>query len=111
MPDVPVYVLTSRSTFSAAEEFCYDLKNLGRATLVGETTGGGAHPGSTHDIEGILAVFIPHGRAINPITKTNWEGVGVEPDVKVPAEQALDTALREAAKVLTRGTRSRRAVR
>lgn len=86
--DVPIFVLTSSTTFSAAEEFTYNLKNLRRATIVGQTTGGGAHPGSTHEIAGLLGVFIPHGRAINPITKTNWEGVGVEPDVKVPAEQA-----------------------
>jgi hypothetical protein len=98
--DVPIYVLTSRGTFSAAEEFTYDLRNLQRATVVGETTGGGAHPGDTHDVAGLVRVFIPQGRAINPITKTNWEGVGVEPHVKVPAEQALDTAKREAAKAI-----------
>jgi len=100
MVDVPLFLLTSRSTFSAAEEFAYDLRNLGRATLVGETTGGGAHPGSTHPIGDVLAVFIPDGRAINPITKTNWEGVGVEPHVAVPAAQALDVARREAARVI-----------
>ena len=98
--DVPIFVLTSRRTFSAAEEFTYDLRNLERATIVGETTGGGAHPGGTHDVAGLVRVFIPQGRAINPITKTNWEGAGVEPHVKVPAEQALDTARREAARVL-----------
>jgi C-terminal processing protease CtpA/Prc len=90
--DCPLFVLTSRGTFSAAEEFTYDLRNLGRATIVGETTGGGAHPGGTHEIEGLLQVFIPQGRAINPITKTNWEGTGVEPHVQVPADRALDTA-------------------
>jgi hypothetical protein len=98
--DVPIFVLTSSSTFSAAEEFTYDLRNLERATIVGETTGGGAHPGDTHDVAGLIHVFIPQGRAINPITKTNWEGTGVEPHVKVPAEQALDTARREAKKAI-----------
>lgn len=94
--DVPLYVLTSGRTFSAAEEFTYDLKCLKRATIVGERTGGGAHPGAVHEIEGMLAVFIPDGRAINPVTGTNWEGVGVEPDLAVPAAEALDAALREA---------------
>lgn len=98
--DVPIFVLTSGHTFSAAEEFTYDLKCLQRATIVGQTTGGGAHPGDTHEIGGLLHVFIPQGRAINPITKTNWEGTGVEPDVKVPAEQALDAAKREAARAI-----------
>jgi len=98
--DVPVFVLTSPRTFSAAEEFTYNLKNLQRATIVGETTGGGAHPGGTHEIGGLLHVFIPQGRAINPITKTNWEGTGIEPHVKVPAEQALDTARREAKRAI-----------
>lgn len=101
MVDVPIFVLTSSYTFSAAEEFTYDLRNLGRATIVGETTGGGAHPGGTHDIQGLLSVFIPQGRAINPITKTNWEGVGVEPHVKITASQALDRARAEAIRVLT----------
>ena len=87
-----VYILTSKRTFSAAEEFTYNLKNLKRATIVGETTGGGAHPGGTSRINGHFLVWVPRGRAINPISKTNWEGTGVEPDVKVPAEEALKTA-------------------
>lgn len=87
-----VYVLTSERTFSGAEEFSYNLKNLKRATIVGETTGGGAHPGGMHRLNTHFAAFIPTGRAINPITKDNWEGKGVEPDVKTPAPQALKTA-------------------
>lgn len=87
-----IYVLTSKRTFSGAEEFSYNLKNLKRATIVGETTGGGAHPGSSVRLNEHFAAFIPTGRAINPISKTNWEGTGVEPDVKVPKEQALKTA-------------------
>ena len=87
-----VYVLTSNRTFSAAEEFSYNLKNLKRATIVGETTGGGAHPGSTFRLNDHFGVFVPTGRAINPVSKTNWEGTGVEPDVKVSKEQALKTA-------------------
>src|ERR1043165_1435042 len=84
-----VYVLTSKRTFSGAEEFTYNLKNLKRATIVGETTGGGAHPGGGFRISEHFGMFIPTGRAISPITKTNWEGTGVTPDVAVPADQAL----------------------
>src|SRR5262249_6744024 len=90
--DVPVYVLTSQRTFSGAEEFSYNLKNLKRATLVGETTGGGAHPVRGEQLNDRFAIRIPFMRACNPITKTNWEGTGVEPDVKVPAAEALDKA-------------------
>ena len=88
----PVYVLTASRTFSGAEEFSYDLKTQKRATIVGETTGGGAHPVSGHRIDEHFIIGVPMARAINPITHTNWEGVGVEPDVKVPAAEALTTA-------------------
>ncbi len=84
-----VYVLTSKRTFSGAEEFSYNLKNLKRATIIGETTGGGAHPGGGFRINEHFGMFVPTGRAISPITKTNWEGTGVTPDVSVPADQAL----------------------
>jgi C-terminal processing protease CtpA/Prc len=70
----------------------YNLKNLKRATIIGETTGGGAHPGGFQRLGDHFGAFIPTGRAINPITKTNWEGTGVEPDVKVPKDLALKTA-------------------
>jgi hypothetical protein len=90
----PVYVLTARRTFSGAEEFSYNLKSLKRATIIGETTGGGAHPVSPHRINSHFTIGVPFARAINPITKTNWEGSGVAPDVKVPASDALDTARR-----------------
>ncbi|HVS03888.1 MAG TPA: S41 family peptidase [Thermoanaerobaculia bacterium] len=93
LAEVPMFVLTSSRTFSAAEEFTYNLKSLERATIVGETTGGGAHPVSEHRVEGYdLAVALPFGRAINPVTRTNWEGTGVDPDVPVAADQALDVA-------------------
>jgi hypothetical protein len=90
----PVYVLTSANTFSGAEEFSYNLKSLKRATIVGETTGGGAHPVMGHAIEEHFMIGVPFARAVNPITRTNWEGVGVVPDVKVPAADALATALK-----------------
>lgn len=95
-PDKPIYVLTSSKTFSGAEEFAYNLQTRKRATIVGETTGGGANPGRGFPLPGNLTVFVPTGRAINPITKTNWEGVGVKPDVAVDASSALDVALRRA---------------
>lgn len=91
-PRKDVYVLTSKRTFSAAEEFTYNLKNLKRATIIGETTGGGANPGGVQRINEHFMIFVPSGRAINPYTKTNWEGTGVTPDVSVPADQALKVA-------------------
>lgn len=96
MSTIPVYVLTSSFTFSAAEEFTYNLKNLKRATIVGETTGGGAHPGGSRPLAEGLEIFVPHGRAINPISGTNWEGTGVEPDIAVPKDAAFTTAYRAA---------------
>jgi C-terminal processing protease CtpA/Prc len=87
-----VYVLTSKRTFSGAEEFTYNLKNLKRATIIGETTGGGAHPGGGFRLNEHFGMFVPTGRAISPITKTNWEGTGVTPDISVPADQALYVA-------------------
>ena len=102
MAEAPVYVLTSGRTFSAAEEFTYNLKNLERATIVGVTTGGGAHPvmGQEYpDFE--LSMSLPFGRAVNPVTGTNWEGTGIEPHIAVPVEQALDTAYLDALKTLS----------
>lgn len=90
----PVYVLTGPRTFSGAEEFSYNLQQLKRATLVGETTGGGANPGRMRELGPHFAAFIPNGRAINPVSKSNWEGSGVTPDIGVPAGAALETAHR-----------------
>lgn len=92
MPDVPVYVLTSSYTFSGAEEFSYNLKNLKRATIVGETTGGGAHPGGTQIVNDDFVMFVSTGRAINPYTKTNWEGTGVSPDIDIDSKLAFTKA-------------------
>jgi len=105
IPDVDIYVLTSRRTFSAAEEFCYNLKNLKRATLVGETTGGGAHPGGPAVINDNFFINVPRGKAINPITETNWEGVGVKPHIEVPQEEALKTAHMKALEKLSTDTK------
>ena len=104
-PDVPVYILTSNYTFSAAEEFSNNLKELKRATIVGENTGGGAHPVDFKIVNDLFTISLPFGRAINPVSKSNWEGTGVAPHVKVPADSAfnaaylmaLDTLLKSAA--------------
>ena len=100
----PAFVLTSKNTFSGGEEFTYNLKNLKRATIVGETTGGGAHPVSGHRINEHFGIGVPFARAINPITHTNWEGTGVEPDVKVAAADALTTAQKLAAEKIAAKT-------
>jgi retinol-binding protein 3 len=100
MPDVDLYLLTSNYTFSAAEEFAYNLRNLNRATIVGETTGGGAHPVDRRMISDRFMISLPIGRAINPISQTNWEGVGVEPHVKVDREEALNIAQKMAVQKL-----------
>ncbi len=92
--DKPVYVLTSAHTFSAAEEFAYDLQALKRVTIVGEKTAGGAHPASEGRLGDHFAISVPWGNSINPITGTNWEGVGVVPDVKASADEALAAALK-----------------
>jgi C-terminal processing protease CtpA/Prc len=91
-----VYVLTSSATFSGAEEFAYNLQALGRATLIGESTRGGAHPTTWHQLTEHIAVTVPVARSINPVTGTNWEGVGVLPDIEVPAAEAFDRAYQEA---------------
>ena len=92
----PVYVLTSNATFSGGEEFAYDVQALKRGTLIGEVTGGGANPTGFVDLGHRVGATIPFGRAENPVTKTNWEGRGVQPDVSVPANGALRVALERA---------------
>src|SRR5207247_812205 len=94
----PVYILTSSGTFSGGEEFSYDMQVMKLGTLVGETTGGGANPGDVSPLGSRLSIFMPSGRAENPITKSDWEGVGVKPDVSVPANRAFATAYAAALK-------------
>ncbi|GLW35082.1 interphotoreceptor retinoid-binding protein [Actinoplanes regularis] len=88
----PLYVLSSNSTFSAAEELAYDLQQLARAVVVGERTRGGAHPRNGWTVHPHLEAAIPVGRAINPVSGTNWEGIGVQPDIPCAAADALDRA-------------------
>lgn len=92
LADKPVYILTSSATWSGAEQFSYDLKMLKRATLVGETTRGGAHAGVFHRIDDHFGIGIPEVKVTNPYSKADWEGVGVSPDVLVKAADALATA-------------------
>jgi hypothetical protein len=92
--DKDVYILTSKRTFSAAEEFTYDLQALKRAVVVGETTAGGANPVAPYRLTEHFYAGIPRGHSINPVTKTNWEGKGITPDVEVPEVDALKTARR-----------------
>ncbi len=102
-PDKAVYVLTSRFTFSAAEAFAYDLQALGRATIVGETTAGGAHLSDAGPLVLGFDMLLPTGRAVSPVTGTDWEGTGVIPDVPVSAASALDTATSMARQALAEG--------
>jgi hypothetical protein len=88
----PVYLLISKRTFSAAEAFAYDLQALGRAVVVGEPSGGGAHPFEYRRVGTHFVLSLPEGRSINPVTGKDWEGVGVQPDVVVPEAQALEKA-------------------
>jgi len=92
----PLFILTSERTFSAGEAFAYSLQQRKRATIVGEATAGGANPNRYFPLEPGLAVSISVGRTINPISGSNWEGAGVQPDVKTPAAQALGAAIQRA---------------
>jgi retinol-binding protein 3 len=86
----PLFLLTSSKTFSGGEDMAYTMQQLKRATIVGEVTGGGANPGRDFRLNTHFSAFIPFARAVNPVTKTNWEGVGVQPNVKTSAERALN---------------------
>ena len=90
--DRPVYVLTSHRTFSGGEDLCYTLQAVKRAEIIGETTGGGAHPTRVYPISPAVCIGIPFARSVNPVTGSNWQGTGVVPDVAVAAEQAYDVA-------------------
>ena len=94
LADKPVYLLTSAGTFSAAEHFSYDLKMLKRATIVGETTGGATDVGTFHRLDDHFGIAIRETRAINPYAEPDWAGIGVQPDVKAKAADALEVAVR-----------------
>lgn len=92
LPDVELYILTNSKTFSAAEDFSYTMQNLKRAVVVGETTKGGAHPVDVLIVKGDILTQIAICESFNPITKSNWEGTGVKPDIEVESENALKIA-------------------
>ena len=94
--DRPVYVLTSSRTFSGGEDLGYTLQALGRAEVIGEATGGGAHPTRPFPISAAVHIGIPYARSISPLTGTNWQGTGVIPDTAAPADQAYDVAYTKA---------------
>ena len=96
----PVYVLVSSATFSGGEELAYDLKVIGRATIVGETTRGGAHPSTVLSLGDHVELRLPVARSVSPITGGNWEAIGVEPDIPTTAAEALDVALASLARGL-----------
>lgn len=100
--DKPVYILTSSRTYSGAEQFCYDLKMLKRATLIGETTGGANHAATLHNLDEHFAVGIPEHRPVNPFSDKDWALRGVEPDVKIGAADALAAAEKMAEAKLAR---------
>lgn len=85
-------MLISGRTGSAAEALAYTLKNARRAVIVGEASGGAANPGGPVPVAGGFSIFVSSGSPVSPITRTNWEGDGVQPDVAVPAARALDAA-------------------
>lgn len=92
MPEIPLYLLASRRTASAAEGFSYALQALKRATIVGQPTAGAAHPGETFPAYGGFSLFVSTGRPINPVTGSNWEKLGVQPDLEVSSTEALEIA-------------------
>ena len=92
--DKPVYVLTGALTFSGGEEVCYNLQAQQRAVLIGQTTRGGAHPTDSFPLTDTVEITVPIARSVNPVTGTNWEGVGVKPDIELPEEEALEHAYR-----------------
>lgn len=103
-----IYILTNEETFSAGEEFAYDLQVLKRAIVIGKTTGGGANPGDEVVIKGQFVAFIPNGRAINPVTKINWEGTGVKPDIETLEKDSLIEAQIIALKKLVETTSNKK---
>ena len=92
LADKEVYILVSKDCFSASEDFAYNMQALGRAKVIGEVTGGGAHPTKPYKIGTYFLADIPFAYGVNPVTHTDWEGKGVRPDIQVPADQALLTA-------------------
>lgn len=92
MDDIPLFIMIGEETFSGAEEFSYNMQTQKRATLIGQISAGAANPGGTRGINENLSVFIPTGKAINPITNTSWEGIGVQPEIHTKKEDTFEQA-------------------
>ncbi|MFY8209629.1 MAG: S41 family peptidase [Caulobacter sp.] len=88
-PDIPVVVLTGSTSFSSAEWMAFALQRLGRATVIGERTAGGAHPVTRVPIDDRFMLQTPFGQIRDPVTGKDFEGVGVAPDIAGPASEAL----------------------
>lgn len=101
LPDIPLYILISKESFSAAEGFAYFMKNRKRAILIGEKTGGAAQPIERVVVSNKFYIWLPTQKPVDPITNTNWEGTGVSPDIKCSSKLALYTAQQEALKNLS----------
>jgi C-terminal processing protease CtpA/Prc len=93
LADKPVCVLVSKDTFSAAEEFAYNLQQMKRAIIIGERTKGGAHPSKRHLIEGTFLLSLPFAETISPITNGNWERIGIVPNIECSSKEAVKVAL------------------
>ena len=102
LPHLSVYILINKNTFSAAEGFSYNLKHLGRTTIIGERSGGGSHGGSTMRVSDQFVAYVPYSRSIHPVTKTDWEGQGVVPHMETDSDAALLTAHTVALKTLSK---------
>ncbi len=96
LDDKALFILISKQTFSGGEGFAYDMQARKRAIIIGEKTDGGAHPGASYRLHSHFEVFLPIGCPTHPITGSNWEGVGVTPDVLTEADQALMVAYKMA---------------
>jgi C-terminal processing protease CtpA/Prc len=96
MSKAKIYLLVSRDTVSAGEHLALALKRTGRATLIGQTTRGAGNFGRPFKLPHNFSAFVPFGRTFDPASGQGWEGTGVRPDIEVPAEKALDEALRVA---------------
>lgn len=96
LSEIPVYVLASRRTFSAAESFTFGLKVNGRITIVGERTGGGGHFGGVQPLNDGFSIWLPQGRTYDPKTGRGWEAEGIPPDIAVPYAEAREAAHRQA---------------
>lgn len=93
LANTKIFVLTSRTTGSAAEHFAMAFKHTGRGTLIGETTAGAGHTTMMRSLGGGFGVAVPVGRTVDPKSGKGWEGSGIEPHLKVPAEEAMVEAL------------------